>query len=155
MSQDTPDPEDFFRVPLPRASPRYKNKVGDSPTGKYRALKKQFQWGGLAAGLALVGTIAGGVLSVQGVSRASAQEQVAPLKADVEVTKQQLAFLQTQLQLHLVEEQRLHTNTDAKVDKQEANQQVIMDALHVPQWRRPDPVVLMPALDAGVKDGGR
>ncbi len=138
------DPEDTPRKPfsvfdevpeLVKAS-----AAKNTPTGKYKALKKQFQWGGIVAGIALIGTIGGGVLAIINISRAEAQTAVAPTVEAQKLLDFKVAFLKEELARHLAEESEHRKRVEQKLDRQDINQQLTLDALGVAKWKRPPPM---------------
>lgn len=90
--------------------------------------------------LILIGIIGGGMLAIMGVARAQTDAGVAPLEQ----------------RLGIVERDRVSekTVTDAwramvlrKFEQQDAKQDLVLDALRVPLWKRQDDVMTRP--DAG------
>lgn len=133
-------PEKPRTSPVPEYTP-----PSDTPTGKFKVkIQKQLRWGALTALLVLIALVAGGILGIIGISRAeaqtAAQSAVAPVLAQQAADKDRVDFLKSEFQRHLEEEARRGARFEAKIDRQDMNQQLILDALNVAKAKRAPPV---------------
>ncbi len=126
--------------PIPSPKPAYV-PPSKTPTGEWKIqLDRKIKVGSIVVGCTLIATIGGGILAIQGISRAEAQTASAPLVADLSAEKVKLEFLKAELARHLAEEAERARRVESKIDRQDQNQQLVLDALNVPKWKRPPPV---------------
>lgn len=89
--------------------------------------------------LSAIGSICVGFLSVRAIAQDAGAAPVAIVSADLKLTKEELAR-------HVKEESESRARLERKLERQDEKQDLILDALRVPLWKRPDPEP---------KDGGR
>ncbi len=99
--------------------------------------KKQFQWGAVAAGIALIGSVGGGLMSVKAIAQDAGVQAADTLKTKHDLLAEDYA-------LHKREESERHSRLEAKQDRIEVKLDLALDSLRVPMWKRPD-----------ASDGGR
>lgn len=130
----------MFKKPrLPRPPP----DEPETPSGAFRAYndlkgkQNRLTYGAFIATVITLGTIGGGWYSVLTVSKTQAQEVVvpliAPLDAGLKSANERLEFFKDEFKRHIVEEADHHRRA-------EQQQELMMDALNVPKWKRPAPV---------------
>ncbi len=116
----------FHRRPRPLAP--------ETTSGVYKALtqtRQHIKWGSIAAGVVLVGTIAGGVMAGIAVAQSAAD-------AGVKVTNERVTLVRDELSRHVTEEAAARLRTESKVDRVEVKTDAVLDALRVPMWKRPE-----------------
>jgi hypothetical protein len=130
--------------PIPSPRPDYEEVVASkTPTREMPAVKgdlRKSEWRALVlfvfGGLATLGT---GFLSV----RAIAQDAGSSESKAVAVEQKALA---ASMERHLTEDTAWKAKVERKLERQDEKQDLILDALRVPLWKRPEPEA---------KDGGR
>ncbi len=127
-------------IPPPIQSPKPKYYApGETPTGNFRALKKQVKWGSIVAGCAMIGTIGGATLAVGVEARAQAKQEIAPIASEMALIKEDNAATKK-------ENAEWKARVERRLERQDEKQDLVLDALRVPLWKRPEPEP---------KDGGR
>ncbi len=133
-------------LPKPKRSPPHPYDSSLTTSGVFRALeetKSKINVMSVIGAVITIGGLAGGLYAVAGIARSEAAERIGPIDAGMKVTNERLDFFKAEFNRHLEEEAEHHRKAEAQAERQDKQQQLMMDALNVPKWKRPEP------LDAG------
>ncbi len=131
-------------LPKPRRSPPLQPYDSSLTTsGVFRALeatKSRVNAMSVIGAVVTIGGLAGGLYAVAGIARSEAAEKIAPLDAGIKNVSERMDFFKAEFNRHLEEEAEHHRKAEAQAERQDKQQQLMMDALRIPDFKRPPPI---------------